>query len=127
MPYRDAIPDRLEACRYTADPEAMLHGAEERGVMVEMNDEKPTGPDVCEHVVGMRDGSFTFGRMGRGLPHLLKEGGTFFVTFCLQDAVPSKLAKRAEIATETTTDRIAERSEPIADRGSLILRRPEIG
>jgi len=95
--------------------------------MVEMIDEESSGSDVCEHVEGMRDGSFTFGRMGRSLPHLLKERGTFFVTFCLQDAVPAKLANRAKRDGDGQPDRIAERSEPIANRGSLVLKLPEIG
>ena len=69
------------------------------------------------------------------LPHLYKEGGSYFVTFRLWDAVASRQGNSsstnsssvAEIAGETPAPQmIAERSEPPLCLGCCLLARPEI-
>jgi putative transposase len=61
------------------------------------------------------------------LPHLYKEGGSYFVTFRLRDAVaprPSRLDRQALL--KLSAEQIAELTEPPLTLGSCALRKPEV-
>ncbi len=59
------------------------------------------------------------------LPHLEKEGGTYFVTFRLADAVrPTRTVSPNRRAIDPAT--VTEQAEPPLTLGSCILRRPEV-
>ena len=89
--------------------------------------DRSPGPDLCETFVDPRREPYTYGRARRNLPHLYKEGCTFFVTFCLQDAAPAKFARRCELdGGDARPNQVARLSEPVSDRGSLVLKRPEV-
>jgi REP element-mobilizing transposase RayT len=55
------------------------------------------------------------------LPHIAKEGCTYFVTFNLMDAVPEKLGKQP-LQTDADSDEIAKHYDPPPSTGSCILR-----
>jgi hypothetical protein len=59
------------------------------------------------------------------LPHLYKEGGTYFVTFRLRDAVEPR-SRTSEKAGSLTADEIAELAEPRLTLGACALRDPEL-
>ena len=61
------------------------------------------------------------------LPHLYKPGCTYFVTFCLQDAVPQKRLHRLELQQHDDPIDLARCNEPKEQIGKCILRRPRIG
>lgn len=85
------------------------------------------GPDLCTNLVDPRTVPFTFGRMRGVHPHLYKDGCTYFVTFCLSDAVPAKLERlRRTEADKNEPEDLAARSEPVPDRGSMQLGQPRI-
>jgi putative DNA methylase len=69
---------------------------------------------------------FSTGASRGDLPHLHKEGCTFFVTFCLHDAGQAKARIRRSADRNPDADEAARRSEPPLTRGSCVLRRPEI-
>ncbi len=55
------------------------------------------------------------------LPHIYKEGCTYFVTFNLIDAIPEKIRKR-RLQSDADLDEIAEHYDPPPSTGSCILR-----
>jgi REP element-mobilizing transposase RayT len=59
------------------------------------------------------------------LPHLYKDGGIYFVTFRLADAVIPNAPERSLPETPTNED-IARASEPPISLGSCVLKRPDI-
>jgi REP element-mobilizing transposase RayT len=64
---------------------------------------------------------------GRGvLPHLHKEGCSYFVTFCLADVAPFRAAQRAELSRDRGVHETAKRSEPMLKSGACILRDPAL-
>ena len=85
------------------------------------------GPDLCTNLVDPREVPFSYGSSRGTLPHLYKDGCTYFVTFCLFDAVPAKANPRRQLAdNDHEPEHLAQQSEPEIDRGSMILRQPEI-
>jgi REP element-mobilizing transposase RayT len=64
---------------------------------------------------------------GRGdLPHLFKEGCTYFVTFCLADAVPDRLKRRRKIEETASELTLAEHFDVEHSAGCRILVQPTI-
>ncbi len=87
----------------------------------------PEGPDLCTNLLDPQEAPFSFGRSRGTLPHLYKDGCTYFVTFCLGDSVPAKLERRRRLEDdEHQPEDLARLSEPLVDRGSMVLKRPEI-
>ena len=65
--------------------------------------------------------------MWRGdLPHIYKEGCTYFVTFCLADAVPDRLKRRRQAEHSDDAMTVAERYEIDPSVGGRILERRDI-
>jgi REP element-mobilizing transposase RayT len=92
-----------------------------------MSAETVKGPDLCTSLVDPRTVPFTFGRMRGVHPHLYKDGCTYFVTFCLSDTVPAKLERRRHTEEENRDpEDLAACSEPVLDRGSMLLRDPRM-
>jgi REP element-mobilizing transposase RayT len=60
------------------------------------------------------------------LPSGFGDGETYFVTVCLQDAVPVHLRRRHLVKDEGDADVIAAGSEPPTRQGSCLLRRAEL-
>ena len=60
------------------------------------------------------------------LPHIYKEGCTYFVTFCLADAVPDRLRRRRTIEDAKDPTKIAEHFDLNPSTGNRILRHREI-
>jgi REP element-mobilizing transposase RayT len=60
------------------------------------------------------------------LPHIYKEGCTYFVTFCLADAVPDRLRRRSRIENEKDPTKIAEHFDLDPSTGDCILRQGRI-
>ena len=91
-----------------------------------MSTKAPKGPDLCTNLLDPREAPFSYGRERGALPHLYKDGCTYFVTFCLSDAVPAKLVRRRLLEeNDQQPESLAQLSEPLANRGSMILKRPE--
>ena len=92
-----------------------------------MSTKTPTGPDLCTNLLDPREAPFSFGSARGALPHLYKDGCTYFVTFCLSDAVPAKLKRRRRLdENQDRPEELARLSEPLVDRGSMVLKRPEL-
>ena len=60
------------------------------------------------------------------LPHIYKEGCTYFVTFCLADAVPDRLRWREKIEKTDDPRNIAEHFDLNPAAGHCYLRRSEL-
>jgi REP element-mobilizing transposase RayT len=60
------------------------------------------------------------------LPHIYKEGCTYFVTFCLVDAVPDWLKRRRRIEGAKDPKELAEHYDLDPSIGNRILRKREI-
>jgi REP element-mobilizing transposase RayT len=60
------------------------------------------------------------------LPHLYKEGGTYFVTFRQADAVILRAPRASSGQIRLNAEQIAAASEPSVQSGSCALLRPEI-
>jgi REP element-mobilizing transposase RayT len=60
------------------------------------------------------------------LPHIYKEGCTYFVTFCLVDAVPDWLKRRRRIEGAEDPKELAEHYDLDPSIGNRILRKREI-
>jgi REP element-mobilizing transposase RayT len=64
---------------------------------------------------------------GRGdLPHLFKEGCTYFVIFCLADAVPDRLKRRRKIENIDGASAIAKHFDVEPSAGSRMLQQSAI-
>ena len=83
-------------------------------------------PAGLKRLLDPRSLPFSPGRCRGDLPHLEKEGCTYFVTFCLHDAVPSREQRRPTIDKSTNADDVAHRSEPATSKGTCTLQRREI-
>jgi len=87
-----------------------------------MNGRSTPGPLFPEQFVDPRTTPFAPGRMGKDLPHLEKEGGSYFVTICLAGLERSRIRlERYDV------DMICRASEPLPGTGSLRLIEPGIG
>jgi REP element-mobilizing transposase RayT len=56
---------------------------------------------------------------------MLKEGCTYFVTFCLHDAVPDRIRRRKRLQAESDPDEIARLSEPPSTTEPSLLSNPD--
>jgi REP element-mobilizing transposase RayT len=60
------------------------------------------------------------------LPHLYKAGCTYFVTFCLADAVPGQVIRETMVEEDLDPEEIARHFDIDPWLGSCILKQPEI-
>lgn len=60
------------------------------------------------------------------LPHLFKDGCSYFVTFCLADVAPFRAEARARLQEDSGVSELAERSEPRFSSGACILSDPSL-
>lgn len=70
---------------------------------------KPLNPD---RIVDPRSVPFAPPRYRGHLPHIYKEGCTYFVTFCLFDVVLPRVEHRKKLVAEANSTAIAERLDP---------------
>ncbi len=83
-------------------------------------------PLVPDRVIDPRTLPKVIGASRGNLPHLFKDGCTYFVTFCLDDAVPDRLRRRGAIEDVDDVAAVAERSEPSLAHGRRILESPDL-
>jgi putative DNA methylase len=60
------------------------------------------------------------------LPHIFKDGCTYFVTFCLADVAPLRREERRRLREGRTPEDVAKSLEPAAVSGSCLLEKPEL-
>lgn len=60
------------------------------------------------------------------LPHILKDGCTYFVTFCLHDVVFGRRVERSESALDGDSIRILREHDPAPDLGRCLLNDPVV-
>ncbi len=60
------------------------------------------------------------------LPHLYKTGCTYFVTFCLADAVPGQVIRKTMVEEDLDPEEIARHFDIDPCFGSCILKQPEV-
>jgi len=82
---------------------------------------RPVFPD---EVVDPREVPFAEIKCRGDLPHLFKDGCSYFVTFCLRDVAPGRAARRARLSSIGEASVLAEHSEPHPASGSCLLREP---
>ena len=58
------------------------------------------------------------------LPHIFKDGCTYFVTFCLFDAADRRRVDRSSVTADNEATRLASEYDPLPDRGSCLLKEP---
>ncbi len=88
-----------------------------------MTPENRRGPLFPERFVDPKSRPFTSTKWRGNLPHIYKEGGTYFVTFCLFDAM-NRGRKGPERSDDWTA--VAESLDTDPSIGACILRRPTI-
>ncbi len=91
-----------------------------------MNDRKKSTPMVPERIVDPRSEPHTMPQWRGNLPHLYKDGCSYFVTFNLFDAVPQKVLRRRRIVADETPDLIASVLDPEPFTGSCLLGDPRV-
>ena len=91
-----------------------------------MAEDENRGPLAPERIVDPRSLPMVTAGWRGDLPHLYKEGCTYFVTFCLADAVPERLRRRRSIDDAGQPSEIAEHFDLDPDQGECILLEPRI-
>jgi len=86
-----------------------------------VQDDRIKAPEPCERFIDPRTQPFVDGRSRGDLPHLHKSGGTYFVTFCLNDVAHRKALERRFRDGERAPDDVARYSEPGPSEGSCVL------
>jgi REP element-mobilizing transposase RayT len=91
-----------------------------------MTDSKKKPPLNPERIVDPGSQPKTTPQWRGDLPHIYKEGCTYFVTFCLADAVPDRLKRRKKIESPEEPANIAEHYDLNPSIGDRVLGRSEI-
>ena len=86
-----------------------------------MTDAKKNAPISPDQILNPRSQPKTELRWRGDLPHLYKDGCTYFVTFCLADAVPDRMKRRRKIEDADDPSIIAEHFDLEPSVGSRIL------
>jgi REP element-mobilizing transposase RayT len=60
------------------------------------------------------------------LPHIYKDGCTYFLTFCLADVAPLRREERKRLGEGEGPEYVAKSLEPVAVSGSCLLKKPEL-
>ena len=92
-----------------------------------MASENNRGPSAVERFVDPRALPFANPRWRGYLPHIYKPGCTYFITFCLDDAVPSHASRRRKLKGCDDPDDIAHSHEPPMFHGCCILKHRNLG
>jgi REP element-mobilizing transposase RayT len=90
-----------------------------------MTQPKKPGPVNPDRIVDPRSLPKVEALWRGDLPHIYKEGCTYFVTFCLVDAVPDRLKRRRKIEEDENPLKVAERYDLDPSVGSRILERSD--
>jgi REP element-mobilizing transposase RayT len=88
-----------------------------------MTSKKPAHPP---RIVDPRSTPFAPIKSRGNLPHIFKDGCTYFVTFCLSDVAKTRRAERERLLDERDPATLATKSEPTLDSGACILRHHEL-
>jgi REP element-mobilizing transposase RayT len=90
-----------------------------------MEQKKPILPP---RIVDPRSTPFAPPTFRGSLPHIFKDGCTYFVTFCLEDVVPIRRDERARSLhdTEPEPEQLARSFDVAAGAGACILKDPEL-
>jgi REP element-mobilizing transposase RayT len=86
--------------------------------MAANNEKGPTAPD---RVIDPRSTPKVEIKSRGDLPHLFKDGCSYFVTFCLADAVPAHLKRQRKIEDLGEVDNVAARYDPDPSLGERFL------
>ena len=60
------------------------------------------------------------------LPHIFKDGCTYFLTFCLADVAPLRREERRRLQEGQGPEDVAKSLEPVAGSGSCLLKNPKL-
>ena len=83
-------------------------------------------PEFPPRIVDPRSTPFAPIKFRGTLPHIFKDGCTYFVTFCLADVAPMRRAERRRLREHEEPSIFAMGAEPLAASGKCVLREPEI-
>ena len=85
-------------------------------------------PILPPRIVDPRSTPFTPPKNRGVLPHIFKDGCTYFVTFCLADVAPIRGEERARLlgVTGPEPDQLARSFDVGARAGACILKNPEL-
>ncbi len=95
------------------------------GTIESMTSRKPKGPEFPEQVIDPRSGPFAPPRFRGNLPHIYKEGCSYFVTFCLFDVVGARLQSKRRFEPADDPEAMSSAFEPSIS-GSCLLREPGV-
>ena len=82
---------------------------------------KPVYPD---RVVDPRSLPHAIPKWRGNLPHIFKDGCTYFVTFCLFDVASRRRVDRSNVTKENDATCLASGYDPLPDRGCCLLTEP---
>ena len=84
------------------------------------------GPLHPEKIIDPGSLPYAVERWRGNLPHISKEGCSYFVTFCLFDAVKKRQQLKGATASSDATENVAARSDLRSDVGSCLLKTVEV-
>jgi len=88
-----------------------------------MRDDRPS-PMNPDRIVDPRSQPLATPKWRGALPHIYKEGCTYFVTFNLIDAVPDLLKQRRRLEADDDPQTVARKFDPPPSTGRCLLRDP---
>lgn len=91
-----------------------------------MTDPKKKAPIVPDRIVAPRTQPHATPKWRGNLPHIYKEGCSYFVTFSLIDAVPGHLRRKRRLEADQDPDVIASDLDPVPSVGSCLLKEARV-
>jgi len=91
-----------------------------------MKIKKKTTPIIPDRIVDPRSQPHATPKWRGNLPHLYKEGCTYFATFSLIDAVPKHLQRKRLFEADDNAEVIAAELDPGITTGSCLLKDPKL-
>ncbi len=91
-----------------------------------MTSNRPKAPIHPDRIVDPGSLPHAVPKWRGNLPHIAKEGCTYFVTFCLADAAKGRKGVPPIDEVDDCAIQFADQHDPISKRGSCLLREPEI-
>jgi len=90
-----------------------------------MTDQKKPAPIFPARIVDPRFQPHTSPKWRGNLPHLYKEGCTYFVTFSLIDAVAGHIRRKRRLETDNEPETVAKELDPNPSIGCCLLKDPK--
>jgi REP element-mobilizing transposase RayT len=86
-----------------------------------MDDHEQHSPLAPDRIVDPRSKPYSTPRWRGNLPHIYKEGCTYFATFCLIDAVPKHMRRKRLSEADENPELIARKFDPAPNTGGCLL------